>query len=71
MKSFNKGDLVIYKGHTKAVIWNVNYTMDKHIYYVIFVKEGVREGTFTQAHLNDLELDISQIRDNKLGELGI
>ena len=68
---FNKGDLIIYKGHTKAMIWNVNYTLDGHKYYVILVKDGVREGTFTQAHLNDLELDLLQIRDNKLKELGI
>ena len=71
MKSFNKGDLVVHKGYTKAMIWNVNQTLDGHKYYVIFVKEGIREGTFTQAHWSELELDISQIRDNKLGELGI
>ena len=71
MKSFNKSDLVIYKGYTKAVIWSINYTLQGNEYYVILVKDGVREGTFTQAYSSDLELDISQIRDNKLGELGI
>lgn len=71
MKKFNLGDLVIHKGYTKAIIYKINYTLQGNEYYVILVKEGVREGTFTQAYSSDLELDKSQIRENKLKELGI